>query len=163
LTGSDSEPPPPDRFLFFLDEGLPYLVAQVLRTIGYPITDAHYEGMLGWLDPDVIEWLAQRKLTWITKDDEARKAHIQSIRRFGTSVVWVRGVDGRKNVISQQQLHRMLTVKLPEVEQQLQNARGPRHFVLYLNGDSPALRTLNDSEITSGQPLISSRRRRKRP
>ena len=72
-------------------------------------------GKRGEKDPDLIVWLAQNQFVWVTKDDDARKRHIGQIGQAGVSVVWVRGLAGRKNAVSIQQVHLMLTVKLEEL------------------------------------------------
>lgn len=72
---------------FFLDENLPPKVAQALALVGYPITHPEVHGKRGEKDPELIAWLAQNQFVWITKDDDARKRHIDKITQAGASVV----------------------------------------------------------------------------
>ena len=144
---------------FFLDENLPPQVARALALVGYPITHPEEHGKRGAKDPALITWLAQNQFVWITKDDDARKRHIDRIREAGVTVVWVRGLEGRKNRVSIQQMHLMLTVKLQDLMEELQKLTGPRHFMLYLSGRRPVLRTLQADAIQSGKPLRARRGR----
>lgn len=75
----------------------------------------------------------------MTKDDEAKRDHLPDIIRHQISVVWIRGVDRRKNRISPKELHLMLTVRLGRLVEMLGKARGPQHYLLYLNGERPTL------------------------
>ena len=78
----------------------PPQVAVALALVGYPITHPDEHDKRGEKDPELITWFAQNQLVWITKDDDARKRHIGHITQAGVSVVWVRGLAGRKNVVS---------------------------------------------------------------
>jgi predicted nuclease of predicted toxin-antitoxin system len=142
---------------FFLDENLPPQVAIALALVGYPITHPDEHDKRGEKDPELITWLAQNQLVWITKDDDARKRHIGRIMQAGVSVVWVRGLAGRKNVVSLKQVHLMLTVKLDELIEQLQKSTAPRHFMLYLSGRRAVLRPLQTETIQPGKPLRASK------
>lgn len=144
---------------FFLDENLPPQVARALSLVGYPITHPDEHGKRGEKDPDLITWLAQNQLVWITKDDDARKRHSGQIEQSGVSVVWVRGLAGKKNVVSIQQVHLMLTVKLDEIIEQLEKSIGPRHFILYLSGRRTVLKPLQTEGIQLGKPLRARRSR----
>lgn len=106
-----------------------------MRLIGYPIHDWEVEGRRGWKDPALIPWIAEQKLTWITKDDAAKRAHILDIRRQGISVVWVRGMERDKSHISPHELHLMLAVRLLPIARALAKARTPVHHELYCHGD----------------------------
>jgi predicted nuclease of predicted toxin-antitoxin system len=138
---------------FFLDENLPPQVARALALVGYPITHPDAHSKRGAKDPELITWLAQNQLTWITKDDNARKKHIGQIRQAGVSVVWVRGLEGRKNTLTVQQVHLLLTVRLQELTDTLREAPGPRHFMLYLSGKRAVLKPLQAESIQAGKPL----------
>ena len=144
---------------FFLDENLPPQVARALALVGYPISHPDEHGKRGEKDPNLIRWLAQNQFVWITKDDDARKRHIVQIERTGVSVVWVRGLAGRKNLISIQHVHLMLTVKLEELIEKLQESTGPRHFMLYLSGRRTVLKPLRTDSIQPGKPLRARKTR----
>ena len=144
---------------FFLDENLPPQVARALALVGYSIAHPDEHGKRGEKDPDIIVWLAQNQFVWITKDDDARKRHIGQIGQAGVSVVWVRGLAGRKNAVSIQQVHLMLTVKLEELIEKLEESTGPRHFMLYLSGRRPVLKALQSDTIQPGKPLRARRSR----
>ena len=103
--------------------------------------------------PELITWLAQNQFVWITKDDDARKRHIGHIGQAGVSVVWVRGLDGRKNIVSIKQVHLMLTVKLEELIEELRASTRPLHFMVYLSGKRTALKPLQAEAIQQGKPL----------
>lgn len=134
----------PDQVWSYLDEGLPEQVGDALFMVEHPITTAVREGKRGVPDPNLIPWLAENKYVWITKDDEAKRDHLDDIIKHQISSIWVRGLDRKKNKISVRQLHLMLTVKLPDMEEQVAKARGPRHFLLYLKaGKVPVLAPLD--------------------
>jgi hypothetical protein len=151
----------PDPVRLFLDEGLPFAVAESLHRVGHPVSSAEAEGVRGWKDPDLIPWLAERNFVWVTKDDAARKAHIAAIRRHNLSVVWVRGLDGRKNRIDVKTLHLMLTVKVEQILAETSKDLA-RNWSLYMNGAAPALKRISDDHIDAGKPLLRTRKRRRR-
>ena len=62
-------------------------------------------------------------------------------------------------MINTQQVHLVLTVKLPEIIEKIQNATGPLYFRLSLAGQRPKLELLKDDIIGSRRP---SRVRRSR-
>ena len=64
-----------------------------------------------------------------------------------------------KNRVSIQQMHLMLTVKLQDLMEALQKLTAPRHFMLFLSGRRPVLRTLQADAIQSGKPLRARRGR----
>lgn len=138
---------------FFLDENLPPKVAQALALVGYPITHPDDHGKRGEKDPELITWLAHNQFVWITKDDDARKRHIHQITQAGVSVVWVRGLAGRKNTVSIQQVHLMLTVKLEELIEKLEASNRPLHFMVYLSGRRTVLKTLQAEAVQQGKSL----------
>jgi hypothetical protein len=70
---------PPEETAFHLDECLPPAVAKALRLVAYNISDATPAKVRGWDDEDLIPWLSQNKRVWITKDHEAKNAHMESI------------------------------------------------------------------------------------
>ena len=136
--GRSPEPHRPDR-LFFLDECLPKQVGDALRLVDFPITTADLEGKCGKGDSHLIPWLAADGCVWITKDDEAKRQHLDQIIKCALSIIWVRGIDRQANKVSPQQLHLMLTNKLLAAKDKLVAAHGPLHFLLYLNGGRPCL------------------------
>ena len=150
---------PPRSIRFFLDENLPPQIARALALVGYPITHPEDHDKRGEKDPDLIGWLGRNQFVWITKDDDARKRYINQIGQAGVSVVWVRGLDGRKNRVNTQQVHLMLTVKLQDLVEKLQEATVPRHFMLYLSGKRPVLKPLQADTI---QPRKALRARKGR-
>jgi len=151
-------PARPDAPRFYLDEGLPYAVAEALELVGHPITSARAESRLGELDERLIPWLADQGYVWITKDDAARTQHRSILEQHRLSVVWIRGLDRRKNRIDAKELHLMLTVKLDQIADAVRQARGPRWFLLYLDsGNRPTLQPL-----TVGQPIAGGGRAARR-
>jgi hypothetical protein len=100
--------------------------------VGYPITDNATEKQNGAKGPVLIPWMGSEQLVWITKDDEAKRAHINDIRRQGVSVVWVRGLERGKNRVSPHDLHLMLTLRLRYIAQLISTARRAVHVELYL-------------------------------
>ncbi|MDE2817601.1 MAG: DUF5615 family PIN-like protein [Chloroflexota bacterium] len=144
---------------FFLDENLPPQVARALALVGYPISHPAEHGKRGEKDPDLITWLAQNQFVWITIDDDARKRHIGQIGQAGVSVVWVRGLGGRKNIVTIKQVHLMLTVKLEELIEKLEASNQPLHFMVYLSGKRPVLKPLQADTIQQGKPLRARRNR----
>jgi hypothetical protein len=151
LTGRDnSKHQQHKQVTFFLDECLPYGVAEALKTVGYPITSwrEEFRAQQGALDPWLIPYLGGKQYTWVTKDDKAKKEHEPEIRAAGISVVWIRGLDRpsgkpKKNKITVKDLHRMLTDKLDFIEEQITGARGPLYCLLYMkSGGQPAVNRL---------------------
>lgn len=139
----------------FLDECLPYRIADILKEIGYPITSWHeeFKGEQGTKDPWLIPYLGAKKYVWITKDDEAKKEHESEIRTAGISVVWVRGLQlhgakPSKNIIKVKDLHRMLTDKLDYIEHEIAKAKKAIHFLLYMkSGGIPVVRKVTLEEF----------------
>jgi hypothetical protein len=125
---------------FYLDECLPYTIALYLKAVGYPITCWYEEfhQQQGLKDPYLIPYLGAKGYTWITKDDEAKKEHINEIRTAGISVVWVRGLERQKgtapsrNLITGKDLHRMLTDKLDSIAKEITNSRTALYFLLHM-------------------------------
>ncbi len=159
MPGKRRSPTPPSGVTFFLDEGLPAQVGAALALVGHPVETADDHRNRSAKDEDLIPWMAQRGFVWVTKDDAARAAHAEALRRHRISVVWVRGFDRRKNTISAKELHLMLTVKLAEIESEIAAARGPRYYLLWLAaGNHPAKKLLPDNEVFHGRQGRSGRR-----
>jgi len=91
--------------------------------------------MVGAKDPDLIAWMGQHGLIWITKDADSKRAHIGDIRRHGVSVVWVRGIDRGDARIDGHLLHTILTAKLLRIANVVSTARGAVHHEVYTRGD----------------------------
>ena len=152
MTGNnDSNAQPRKDTEFFLDECLPWKVAGYLNQVGHRITSWHEEflGQQGIKDTPLIRHLGDRGLTWITKDDEAKKEHEDDIRRAGISVVWVRGLARTKrsvpakNVINLKDLHRMLTDKLDEISDRVVSSKGPLYHRLWISSGKPVLQKIS--------------------
>jgi predicted nuclease of predicted toxin-antitoxin system len=137
--------------LFFLDECLPAQVGEALALVEHPITTPDIEGNRGTPDEELIPWMARERLVWITKDFDAQKRHLAAILRYQISVVWIRGLERARNRLSIRQLHLMLTVKLPEIESIVRDARGPHHFEIHLSGAHPVLRPYKRDELERRQ------------
>jgi predicted nuclease of predicted toxin-antitoxin system len=125
--------------LFFLDECLPYKVADSLRLVGYPITSwkDEFQWQQGYKDSPLIQYLGAKRYCWITKDDEAKQEHQSEIITAQISVVWVCGLahlkkQPRRNYISSQDLHRMLTLRLNDIKEKITTSQKPQYFVLYM-------------------------------
>lgn len=139
------------QVIFFLDECLPHGLADVLKTVGYPIISWYeeFKGQQGTKDPWLIPYLGAKGYTWVTKDHETRRKHESEIRASGISVVWIRGLERagskpKKNEISIKDLHRMLTDKLDAIEEQIASAKGPRYFLLYMkSGRQPVVKGIS--------------------
>ena len=125
--------------------------------VHFPIITAVKAGKRGVKDPPLIERMATNGLTWITKDDEAKRAHLDTIIKSRVSTIWIRGIDRIKNKVTVQQVHLMLTVKLPRIIRALEGARGPRHFILWISGEKTVMEETGDM-----QRLLLKRRRRLR-
>ncbi|MCJ7510447.1 MAG: hypothetical protein MUP14_06140 [Dehalococcoidia bacterium] len=119
--------------------------------VDYPITSALREGKRGVKDDKLISYLAETGYTWITKDDEARREHLDDIIKSQISTVWVRGIDRIKNKVTPRQLHLMLTNKLPDIEEKLRGARTPQHFRIWLKGKIPAHEQLDIQSLRRKQ------------
>ena len=98
LGNDDCSEPQAKQILFFLDECLPWRIAEYLDGVSYPITSWHREflGQQGTKDDPLIRHLGERGLTWITKDDEAKSEHERAIRKAQISVIWLSRVDPHK-------------------------------------------------------------------
>ena len=124
---------------FFLDESLPYQIAYSLKQFGYQITSWHeeFQQQQGIKDTPLIQYLGAKDYTWITKDDEAKNEHESEIRTAGINVIWVRGLarakrQPKKNNVSIKDVHRMLTDKLDIITQELQNAKKPIYYLMWI-------------------------------
>jgi len=127
------------KVYFFLDECLPHQIADILNSIGHPITSwfVEFKGQQGIKDTPLIQYLGAKGYTWITKDDEAKVEHEKDIRSAGISVVWIRGLERekgkpKKNKISTRQMHRMLTDKLQKLERNIADSKTALYFLLYM-------------------------------
>ena len=129
---------------FYLDETFPSQVGEALASVGYAVIVPKDADKVGAKDPELIPWLAQSGLAWITKDDGARIRHRKELLTGNVSVVWVRGIDRSKSHITPKQLHFLLTNKLDEIARQLRSARGAIYFLLFFNGDKASLRSTRD-------------------
>lgn len=97
--------------------------------------------MKGMLDEEIIPRLGEHRQIWITKDDRARSEHEPIIVDAKISTVWIRGMgrlgkNGRKpgkNVIRMKDILFLLVNKLEQIEVATRQAKGPRHYILYLN------------------------------
>jgi len=124
---------------FFLDECLPHRIADILNSIGHPITSwfVEFNGQQGIKDGPLIQYLGAKGYTWITKDDEAKVEHETDIRAAGISVVWIRGLERekgkpKKNKVSTMEIHRMLTDKLQTLERKIAGSKTALYFLLYV-------------------------------
>lgn len=129
----------PSDTKFFLDEGLPAIVGEVLSLVGYPISTPDVHMNRGMPDEELIPWLADNGYTWVTKDDEAKREHAVLIKKHGINVIWVRGIDRQKNKINVRDLHFMLTTKLYLAIDSLGTAHGARYFYLYMDSRDHAV------------------------
>ena len=152
-----TSPPLPDP-LFYLDENFPYQVADALSLVGYPITHPSAHSQLEAKDPKLIPFLAEKRFVWITKDDDARSRHRKELLANGISVVWVRGIDRQKSRMTPKQLHLLLASKLDEIERRVRSARSSVYFLLYMNGERPALK---ETSVISAVGRLGEPRRRK--
>ena len=143
---------------FFLDENLPPQVARALALVGYLITHPQDEDKRGEKDAELISWLAREQYVWITKDHAARKVHGDQLLRESVSVVWVKGLEGKKNTVNTQQVHLMLTVELPKIIEKMQSATGPMYFALSLTSNGPRLVILRDEAVGTGKSSRALRR-----
>lgn len=142
------------KVTFFLDECLPWRIAEALKTFGYPIISWYeeFQGQQGLKEPYLIPYLGAKEYTWITKDDEAKREHENEIRTAGISVIWVRGLERekgkpKKNDISIRDVHRMLTDKLDIAESEIGNSNRSLYYMLWMDSaGKPVLRriTLED-------------------
>ena len=153
---------PPEETAFHLDECLPPAVAKALRLVAYNISDATPAKVRGWDDEDLIPWLSQNKRVWITKDHEAKNAHMESIVKNRISVVWIRGMDRKpsnKNRVGVRELHRMITDRIEAIGSEISSAKSPRYFSLSIRSDVPQLKRLPESRVFSRSSPLRQRAR----
>ena len=115
-----------------------------MKLVHFPIVTPLDLGMRGVKDSLLIPWLGEHRLAWITKDDEARRDHLDDMIKYSVSAVWVRGIDRKKNKISIQHVHLLLTVRLPRIIAVIEAAHGPRHFMLYIAGERAMMEEIHD-------------------
>lgn len=128
----------------YLDECLPHQVADALKLVGFPIECALSMGMIGWQDEDLLPELVRLGLTWITKDEEARRMHLASSElRTKLHAIWVRGFDRKSEPMTLRGFHHLMTNCLHRAEGQIEHARGALWFELYFNGERPTLAPLD--------------------
>jgi len=130
----------PKKVTFFLDECLPYPIADALKSFGYPIISWYeeFKGQQGIKEPYLIQYLGAKEYTWITKDDEAKKEHESEIRTAGISVIWIRGLERekgkpKKNNIRIKDVHRILTDKLDILETEISNSNRSLYYMLWID------------------------------
>lgn len=142
---------------FYLDECLPFRVAYILKEVGYTITSWHeeFQQQQGLKEPYLIHYIGAKGYTWITKDYEARKEHQNDIRVAGISVIWIRGLERekrepKKNHITIQDLHRMLTDKLNDAAIMISTSNKPQYFILYMRANGKPVLAKTDLESAFG-------------
>ena len=146
---------------FYLDECLPHQVADALKLVEFPIECADSNGWLGWKDKRLLPELVRCGLTWITKDDDARRRHLASDPlRSQLSVIWVRGFDRRSDPMSPRQFHHLLTNCLDKAEVQVTKAKSALWFEVYFNGAKPTLSPLNRQGVVKRRHKRDKRARR---
>ncbi len=150
----------PGQPSFYLDESLPYQVARALALVHYPITNPVDANKRSVKDSPLITWMAKNDLTWITKDDEAKRDHLADLIKGRINTVWIRGIDRIKNKITVQQVHLMLTMKLPNIIEIIEGARGPRHFVIWISAQHPVMEVTADIGRLLRKQIKHSRGRR---
>ena len=116
----------------------------MLKEVGCHVTSVEREKLGGTLDGDLIKWVGEREMVWITKDSAARTHHAQAIEQSRISVVWVKGMQrGRRraleNMISKKDLLHMLVAKIDGIGKAIRQSRRPLYFLLYLSGRKPSL------------------------
>ena len=143
---------PPEETAFHLDECLPPAVAGALRLVGYDISDPIAARVKGWGDEELIPWLSESNRVWITKDHDAKNAHMDSIIKNRISVVWVRGMDRKpsnKNKVGIRELHRMITDRIESIGYEISTAKTPRYYSLSIRSGIPQLKRLPESKVFS--------------
>ena len=131
------------------DEGLPPSIGEVLSAVGYPIVFP----IKHTLDEDLIPYMGEYNLTWITKDDRSKTEHEALLEKAKISVIWIRGLSHeRKNRPatiakhpSMKDILRMLVLKLDEITNVIATSNGPRYFLLYMSSrksQSPEIRAV---------------------
>ena len=132
----------PRTVVFYLDECLPYHVAQNLKQVGYNITCwwDEFQQQQGLKDPYIIPHLGAKHYVWITKDDRAKKEHKVDIIASQISVIWLSGLERPSNAVKQnyitvKDLHRMLTDKLDDIEDMINESNKPQYFLLGMRTD----------------------------
>ena len=132
-TSNESQP---DNVLYCYDECLPKQIGEVLARVGFPVLMSEK----GLQDEDLIPWMGEKSLAWITKDDRAKTEHETLLRDANISVVWIRGLSHDKKrsggsmqrAASMKDILRMLVNKLDNITAQISEAKGrPRFFLLY--------------------------------
>ena len=135
----------PDSFpTFLLDECLPYQIADMLKEVGCHVTSVKRKNLGSTSDGELIKWMGEREMAWITKDGAARTHHAQAIEQSRICVVWVKGMQrGRRrapeNMISKKDLLHMLVAKIDDIGEAIRQSRGPLYFLLYLSASRPSL------------------------
>ena len=130
------KPSQPKEVIFCYDEGLPPSIGEVLSDVGYAIVFP----IKHTKDEDLIPYMGQRGLTWITKDDRSKSEHEALLTNANISVIWIRGLSHeRKNRPgpiskhpSMENILLMLATKLDEITGIIAAANGPRYFLLYM-------------------------------
>lgn len=153
---------PPEETAFHLDECLPPAVARALRLVGHNISDAFSAEVNGWDDEELIPWLSENNRVWITKDHDAKIAHMESIINNRISVVWIRGMDRKpsnKNRVGTRELHRMITDRIERIGNEVMSARSPRYYLLSIRSGIPQLKHLPESKVFSRSPRRIQRAR----
>ncbi|MGI2336866.1 MAG: DUF5615 family PIN-like protein [Dehalogenimonas sp.] len=115
-----------------MDEQLNPAVAEALRKVGYNIVSIKeaFDGRLGVLDPEVIEWCRCNNAIWITADEKAKKQHVADICSSKIKVIWVHRKKG--GMTAKEQL-RVLSYTLPDLISRFANHR-KHHYKIKIFG-----------------------------
>ena len=135
----------PDSYpTFLLDECLPYQIADMLKEVGCHVTSVKRKNLGSTSDGELIKWMGEREMAWITKDGAARTHHAQAIEQSRICVVWVKGMQrgkqrAKKNTIRNKDLLHMLVAKIDDIAKAIGESFRPLYFELRLSGNRPTL------------------------
>ncbi|MDA1189536.1 MAG: hypothetical protein O2854_07675 [Chloroflexi bacterium] len=136
---------------------MPPKIGQVLAHVGYSIRF----GQAGTKDEDLIPWMGDNNLTWISKDDKSKWAHEKEIRDAGISIVWLRGLThAKRGKITSIEKHpnmkqvlKMLVDQLDRISEEVARANGPRYFILFIRRRKIAGADVDNAEYSTHTTL----------
>jgi predicted nuclease of predicted toxin-antitoxin system len=123
-----------DGVRFLLDENVPAAFAAALRLVGYNAVANSEVNLRGAPDPEVIEFCGEKRLVWVTKDQDARKraSYVTLVRDRRISAVFIHHPQAKRWTMKEQ--FEVLVKHLRSLELRYGRSSTPRHFVCRATG-----------------------------
>jgi len=119
---------------FLLDENIPTAFAAALRLVEYNVVSNKEVNLVGKPDPEVITFCADKRVVWMTRDQDARKkvAYAGLVRDKAVSAVFLAHAQAKHSTMKEQ--FEVIVKHMRGLEDRYDRAKGPRYFVCRARG-----------------------------